>query len=789
MNHPLSPLHSRPRKPLLLEWQQGCLDRAVTGGMYELMQAWAEEMVRDDGIQAGPWAVQLAMRFSDYVLRSPEERQEIVRAMLRELGVAEEAFPAVKQPPRERPLPTGLVAWEDPVTALDGVGPQRAGLLQTIGIETVGDLLCYYPRGYEDRGNLATLADARHREPLMTRVTVTESGRVEYRNQPRAIIPARDRTGACKLVWINQGYMIRQYARGDVLLIKGQARCYPSGLEILVLGAERLPPEAADDQGVTPLYATMDGVSEPMLRGLIHQALTRCPEIPPGLVPQSLAEKRGLLPLSAALPQAHRPETLAQAQEAQSRLAHECLFAMQADLAQRRRLFRQGAEGSRIPVTGVAETWAAALPFTLTGAQERSIREILADLEADYPAQRLLHGDVGSGKTAVAGAALLAAARAGRQAALMAPTEMLAEQHYQVLSRLLGPLGVSVQLLTAGAVPVEAAQVRASLATGATQVAVGTHALFQSGVSFRDLALVIVDEQHRFGVRQRAELTAKGASPNLLVMSATPIPRTLALTAYGDFEVSVLDELPPGRQKVYTQVIPPKQRRQAYQAIQDHAVHGGRSFIVCAVIEEAKANWMIAAEDHFQHLRNMLPALRWGLVHGRMPSPEREKIMDSFRQGGLDALVATSVVEVGVDVPEATLMLVENAERFGLAQLHQLRGRVARSRQPARCFLITGSPNPEVIERLQVLERTNDGFEIAQQDLLRRGPGELFGERQHGYVDMRLVEAAADTRRLAQVREDAFAVLEADPDLARPEHQPLRQYLERTAQRREAWTL
>lgn len=493
--------------------------------------------------------------------------------------------------------------------------------------------------------------------------------------------------------------------------------------------------------------------------------------------------------LAEAIAQAHEPTSLEEAHAGQHRLVYEALFAMQADLARRRQRHRRGVAGSQVPTAGAAEAWAETLPFSLTGAQRRAIDEILADLAAPYPAQRLLHGDVGSGKTAVAGAALLAVARAGRQAALMAPTELLAEQHYQVLSRLLEPRGVAVQLLTAAAPPQAAARVRAAMAAGAAQVAVGTHALFQSGVSFRDLALVIVDEQHRFGVRQRAELQAKGQSPNLLVMSATPIPRTLALTAYGDFDVSVLDELPPGRRPVFTRVISPRQRRTAYQAIQDQADRGGRSFIVCALIEKPQADWLIAADEHFRHLRAALPALRWGLVHGKMPTEEQDRIMEQFRLGRLDALVATTVVEVGVDVPEATLMIIENAERFGLAQLHQLRGRVARSAQPAACYLITGSPNPEVIERLQILERTNDGFEIAQEDLRRRGPGELFGARQSGYLEARVLEAATDTRLLAQIREDAFAVLESDPELERPEHQPLHRYLERREQRQEAWTL
>lgn len=766
----------RPRKVLLLEQRQGCRDQAVIGGLPKFLSTWAAQMAQGKDAGAAAWALDLAERFQRYSDLSPDERKGLVAAALAEMdrGVA------AAEPLR----------WDDPVTELGSVGPQRAQLLRALGIETLGDLLCYYPHAYEDRRETVPLAAAQHRQPILTRVVVTGPGMVQYAgNMRKALVPARDRTGECRLAWVNQPYMARQYARGETLLIKGQARRYPSGLEILVQKAERLPAGPEEEQGLTPLYATTEGISEQRLRELIEQALDRVAEIPSGLIPPELAKARGLQPLAEAIRQAHRPDNLAAAQAAQARLAYESLFAMQASLARRRERHRRSARESRIPVAGVAERWAQGLPFRLTQAQERAIREILADLEAEYPGQRLLHGEVGSGKTVVAGAALLATALAGRQAALMAPTELLAEQHWRVLTQLLQPWAIPVQRLTAGAAPAEATRVREALASGEALVTVGTHALFQGAVRFADLALVVVDEQHRFGVKQRARLAAKGLRPNLLVMSATPIPRTLALTAYGDFDVSVLDEQPPGRQPVFTQVLTAKQRWSVNQALVDHAVRGQRSFIVCPVIGEGKNEFLAPAEETYERLRRSLPSVRFGLVHGRLPAQEREEIMERFRRGELDALVATSVIEVGVDVPEATLMVVENAERFGLAQLHQLRGRVARAAQPARCFLLTNSRNPEVLDRLQVLERTADGFEIAQQDLLRRGPGELFGAKQHGYLDVRLAQAASDTRLLVQAREDAQATLEVDADLQRPEHQALRRYLERHEALAEPWTL
>ncbi|HEY3396040.1 MAG TPA: ATP-dependent DNA helicase RecG [Armatimonadota bacterium] len=776
-------LLDRPRKPLQLELEQGCADRAVLGGLSAFLRTWAAALEQADQ-PAAPLAREIAAAFGDYATAPLKQRRSLVAWALGQLA-GDPPQPAPPPPPPPEPPPP--LTWDSPVTALTGVGPQRAELLLGLGLETVGDLLCYYPSAYEDRSDLATLADARHREPIFTRVTITERGRVEYRGSRRAVIPARDESGLCSLVWVNQAYLVNQYSPGDALLVRGQARCYPQRLEILVQRCERAPAEA--ETGVVPVYATTEGVSPTWLRELIVQALERCPERPAGLIPVELAQERGLAPLSAAVAEMHHPTDLAAATAARHRLAYESLFLLQAQLARRRQHQRRPLTGCRITSEGLVERWQEALPYPLTGAQRRAIDEILGDLDEPYPAQRLLHGDVGSGKTAVAGAALLAAALAGRQAALMAPTELLAEQHYRTLSELLRPFDLRPALLTGSAPAATNAAVRRALASGEARLVIGTHALFSQEVRFADLALVVVDEQHRFGVRQRAHLAAKGVAPHLLVMSATPIPRTLALTAYGDFEVSVLDELPPGRRPVHTQVLSPRQRRRAYSAIVDHVLLGRRAFVVCPVIGEGKKEYLVPAEDLYERLSREVPGLRWGLVHGRLAPAEREQTMDRFRRGDLDALIATSVVEVGVDVPEATLMIVENAERFGLAQLHQLRGRVARAVAPAACYLITGSPNPEVLTRLQLLERTGDGFELAQEDLIRRGPGELFGDRQHGYLDVRIAEFAADTRVLLQARGDAFALLAADPELAQPAHEPLRQALERTARREETWTL
>jgi len=415
---------------------------------------------------------------------------------------------------------------------------------------------------------------------------------------------------------------------------------------------------------------------------------------------------------------------------------------------------------------------------------------VLRDLAQAEPAYRLIHGDVGSGKTVVAVAAVLAAVRAGRQAAVMAPTEILAEQDWAVVSQLLNPLGIQPALLTGSLGEAEKTAIRGGLASGSIDCVVGTHALVQEVVSFADLAVAVIDEQQRFGVAQRARLAAKGAGTNILIMSATPIPRTLALTAYGDFDVSVVDELPPGRQPVYTELLTGRQVTAAYETIVGHVQDGRQAYIVCPVIEQNPTSYLTAAEQLFERLsRHVFPTVKLGLVHGQMPTDQREATMTAFRTRQIDVLVATSVVEVGVDVPNATVMLVQNAERFGLAQLHQLRGRVGRGEDQACCLLITSSRSPDVVDRLNILVKTNDGFEIASEDLRRRGPGELTGARQHGIPDLEMAGLVSDTRILAQAREDAFALIARDPHLQEPAHSALQRYLALHAEQTDSWTI
>ncbi len=684
------------------------------------------------------------------------------------------------------------LSWDAPVIRLDGVGPSRARILANLGIYSLGDLLLHRPLRYEARSQLTLLAAAVHRETASVRVHVTGPGRaVRPKRISFAQVPVADDTQTGNLVWFNQPFRAKLYPPGTEMIATGKVRIHKGQVSLAVVEEEVLAEGEIIHSGrLVPMYPLTQGLSAVMLRKLIHQALQHCAQIPPGVVPPAVQKARELRPLAEAVRQVHFPETEAVAQQARRRLAYEELFTLQAALAQRRQGAKKPADRSVVPSDGISEQLQQALPFELTGAQQRTIKQVLADLAAPEPAYRLIHGDVGSGKTVIAAAAVWAAVAQGRQAAVMAPTEILAEQDWTVLGEILGGLGPRPTLLIGSLPEPTKAQIRRQLASGQLKFVVGTHALFQQSVEFADLAVAVIDEQHRFGVAQRARLADKGDHTNILVMSATPIPRTLALTAYGDFDISVLDELPPGRKPVHTELIVGRDRRRAYEFIIGHVERGHQAYIVCPVIQESAQQYLTAAEKLFARLKNhVFPTLRLGLVHGQMSADRREAAMAAFRQGKLDVLVATSVIEVGVDVPNAVVMMVENAERFGLSQLHQLRGRVGRGPEQASCLLLTNSQTPEVIDRLKVLERTTDGFEIAREDLHRRGPGELTGTRQHGLPDVRMADLLAETAVLAEAREDAFALIAADPQLQQPEHQPLRRRLARLAQQTSAWTL
>jgi ATP-dependent DNA helicase RecG len=664
-----------------------------------------------------------------------------------------------------------------PVASLKGVGPALATRLAKLGIENVADLLFWLPNRYEDRTRIVPIGALRPgmRAAIEGEIELAE---VVFRRRRSLLLRLSDGTGFLTLRFFHfSGAQQQQLARGTRLRCFGEVRRGPLGSEI-VHPEYRLadaPDTQALQDALTPVYPATAGIQQGRLRNLTAQALaaTGPEELPEWLPPEVLAGMK-LPGLRAALQYAHRPPPDARLElleagrhPAQRRLAFEELLAHQLTLRQLRNEIRRDPAWP-IAVPGqLAKRLLATVGFPLTAAQQRVAREIRADLAIPHPMLRLVQGDVGSGKTIVAAIAALDAVEAGCQAALMAPTELLAEQHAQNFMRWLAPLSIEPLLLTGRLGARAKRDAQAAIADGTRPVVIGTHALFQEEVRFSRLALVIVDEQHRFGVHQRLALREKGATgryPHQLIMTATPIPRTLAMTAYADLDVSVIDELPPGRTPVQTVAMPDTRRDEVVRRIHTACKEGRQAYWVCPLIEESEQLEAQAAEDTAAALAAALPEVTVGLVHGRMPPAARERTMARFKQGEIGLLVATTVIEVGVDVPNASLMVIENAERMGLAQLHQLRGRVGRGRQASSCLLLWHAPLSALArERLAVLRNTNDGFEVARRDLELRGPGELLGTRQTGLMQLRVADLMRDADLLAKVQAAADVMMRSHP--------------------------
>ena len=594
-----------------------------------------------------------------------------------------------------------------------------------------------------------------------------------------------DESGGVALVWFNQPWVKGKVARGDrlraigaVTRFQGRLQLSPSEFDAAQEGDDGTGPPAA----MLPIYPLTENVTQKALRSWTRAALDRLGRVEDPL-PADIREQHGLPPLAPALADLHWPETPINRDRARRRFAWEELFWWELRLAlkavERRRPesgIAMATEGEIVPRVGKA------LPFTLTRAQRRTLSEIYRDMRSTRPMNRLLQGDVGSGKTVVALLALLRAIESGYQGALMAPTEILAEQHARTIGRLLVDAPVQAALLTGSVGGKNRARIAAGLAEGAIDIAIGTHALIQEGVEFRKLGLAIIDEQHRFGVAQRLALTRKGAVPDVLVMTATPIPRSLALTLYGDLDVSRIDEMPPGRKPVATRVLGERQRERLYAFLGERLAAGEQGYVVYPLIEESEAIDLRDATSGYEALAARFPKARVALLHGRVASDEKDRIMRAFAAGEIDVLVATTVIEVGVDVANATFIVVEHAERFGLSQLHQLRGRVGRGEKAAYCFLvISDGAGAHARERARVLVATHDGFVIAEEDFRLRGQGDVFGTRQHGTPDFRIADLERDVDLLAAARDAAFDLVDADPVLERPEHAPIRRWLERLA--------
>ena len=664
----------------------------------------------------------------------------------------------------------------DRLDTLPGIGPARARGLEKLGLVTVEDLLRCYPRSYEDRRKFSTVAAAPVDIPVCLELLVAEPPRLSRIRKGLELVKARlvDDTGSLTATFFNQTYMKDALRPGETYIVYGKVEGPPGRRQMTNPVCERSD-RVRFTGCILPVYALTHGISNNLLAGLARRCVDECAGQLEEVLPGPLRREHALAAAEFACRNIHFPRDEEALELARRRLIFEELFCLTCGMALLRTR-QDEAAGVPFAIPPVEE-FLALLPFPLTGAQRRVMDEIAADVSAGPPMNRLVQGDVGSGKTMVAAYGAWLAAKNGRQCALMAPTELLAEQHFRSLAPLLEQASLRVGLLT-GAVKGRARkELLAALAAGELDLLIGTHALLSEGVDYADLGLVITDEQHRFGVAQRAALSAKARRPpHVLVLSATPIPRTLSLVIYGDLDVSVIDELPPGRTPVQTFVVGEDKRQRMYGFVRKLVGEGRQAYIVCPAVEEGEDEGagLKAATTYAQGLQTeVFPDLRVGLVHGKMKPREKDAVMTAFAGGELDVLVSTTVIEVGVDVPNAALMVVENADRFGLSQLHQLRGRVGRGKHQSYCVLVTSTRNPDSRARLKVLTRTTDGFQIAEEDLKLRGPGDFFGQRQHGLPQLRIADLAGDMRVLKEAQLAAQALLERDPGLKRPEHAPL----------------
>ncbi len=763
-------------------------DKAVAGGLARYANTWVRQATQTFGETARPWIEDIADRLRAYSSLHIETRPAAMAALREALRAApkDKASPAgPSAAPSSKPhtlahrqprFPAGR-GLDAPVETLSGVGKKHAELLEKVGVKTVRELLFFYPRRYEDYSTLKTINHLVYGEQVSVLATVWSAG-VHKTKMGRSIFRAilSDNTGTLEVTWFNQPYLADRIQAGMQIAVSGKVDAYLGRLTMNSPEWEAVGRNELSNIGIQPVYPLTEGLTQGWLRKTLQKALKDWAKRVPDPLPETLRATYNLLPLVRALWGVHFPDSQEHLRAAQRRLAFEETLYLQLGLL-RQRLLWKGQPGRIIqPAPDYLETLKNSLPYTLTNAQQRSIDEMLRDMASGQPMNRLLQGDVGAGKTVVAALLMAVTAAAGAQAALMAPTEILAEQHYKSLTRLFAQFPEprpTLGLLTGSTGGEERAAIYAGLADGTLQVVVGTHALIQEAVAFKNLALVVVDEQHRFGVEQRGVLRQKGYNPHLLLMTATPIPRSLELTVWGHLDVSILDEMPPGRQPIQTRVLHPRERERAYGFIRKQVQEGRQAFIIYPLVEASDKIEAKAAVDEYQRLQHdVFPNLRLGLLHGRLRPAEKEAVMGQFARGELDILVATSVVEVGIDVPNATVMLIDGADRFGLAQLHQFRGRVGRGAHQSYCLLLADSASDEANERLKAVEMTTDGFVLAQKDLEMRGPGEFLGTQQSGFPELPMA-ALADTRLLHQVREVAEALLKEDPDLSRPEHQAL----------------
>lgn len=815
---------TRLRRVFELELERGCQNEVVIGGLDRMFIQMAEDGLLPAG---GPLRRMVReLPAGGYRSLDEAERRRWLQATIRSLGsgttaaAATTSVPppaatpppsrAVRKPAARRPVaattrepapshsapsgPSGLKV-SSPVSSLPGLGKAAAAKLEKLGVGTAGDAVFFFPRRYNDFTDLRPIAELQpSSQPQTVIATLFSIREMRFGRRVRGAEGLlQDRSGALKVVWFNMPYIARQLQEGETYVVSGKVRAFRGRLQMDNPEVEPADADLMHTGRLVPVYPATAGLGQRTIRRAVKEAVDALADLVPDAAPAWLRERDHIAPVGGAIRLLHYPDSLDGAEEARQEIALREFLAIQSAVLMRRTEWQQGTDAPHLELASLHEPFLRSLPFELTRAQDSVLAEILRDIRGPRPMLRLLQGDVGSGKTVVAFAAMLAAVRSGYQAVLMAPTEILAEQHYRSLSKLLGGAelsalegvfapswleGRSVRalLLTGSLTAQHKEQIRSDAAHGGADIVIGTHALLEKDVLIPRLGLAIIDEQHRFGVLQRAKLRQKGENPHLLVMTATPIPRTLALTVYGDLEVSTIGELPPGRKPIRTVRVEPHERDEAYRFLRERLDAGEQAYVICPLVEESEALDVRSAEEEFERLRNgPLQRYRLELLHGRMPGRQKDDVMERFARHEIDVLVSTSVIEVGIDVPNATVIVIEGAERFGLSQLHQFRGRVGRSDQQSWCLLFSTEedPGPEARERLEAMVETTDGFRLAEIDLEMRGEGEAWGRLQSGANTMLRVAKLTDRDLLMHARDLAADVLARDPQLQKPEHHAL----------------
>lgn len=669
----------------------------------------------------------------------------------------------------------------DEIRYLKGIGEKKAQAFNRLGVATIRDLVSLFPRKYEDRSQFKPIALTMSDETVCIQAIVADTPRLSRIRRGLELVKFRavDESGSVDITYFNQSYIKDQFRKGETYNFYGKISVQGSRRSMTNPVHERDGVPGGITGRIVPVYPLVSGLTQKNVLSAVEQALNICADTLPEVLPEPVREKYQLAQASFAYKNIHSPADFESLEIARRRLVFEELFLLACALGQMKDKHGK-ADGIKLNEVELDEFWAS-LPFAPTGAQRRAVNDALADMQSGKAMNRLVQGDVGSGKTLVAAALMWAAWKNGLMSAFMAPTEILAEQHYQTLTEMLSQFGIKIGKLTGSMTAKQKREAKAALAAGEVDIIIGTHALFTEDVEYKNLGLVVTDEQHRFGVNQRSSLIGKGDKPHVLVMSATPIPRTLALIIYGDLDISIIDELPPGRQKVDTFSVTESYRNRLNGFIKKLVSEGRQVFIVCPMIEENEEllTPLKSAQEHAEALKKTFPELKISCVHGKMKPKEKNDIMSAFVAGEIDVLVSTTVIEVGVDVPNAALMIVENAERFGLSQLHQLRGRVGRGKHKSYCVLVSDTDNEVSTSRLKVMTETNDGFKISEEDLRLRGPGDFFGSRQHGLPAMHVADLCADMSVLQTAQAAAQELLADDYDLCKPEHSALKMAVER----------